>query len=200
MQAIAAENAKTLDIALSKIMNDSKAGGRGVGVMEWSEPEKARILASKARQEIERYQTEYGLSDPITSSSQLTRSNKTKDKIVQIVHKNGTLQKHDKPDDSGAEGEWGQDGSQGQHGQEAGEDGQDGGSGWEGGDGKDGNDADKFDVMIELQNHDVKANTRTYKVETVSAAGKSETDMITVPFPDGMILIDASGGKGGTPQ
>jgi hypothetical protein len=57
ISAVAAQQAKTLDIALSSIMANAGASGRAITT--YSEPAKARILASKAEQEQARYKAKY---------------------------------------------------------------------------------------------------------------------------------------------
>lgn len=57
ISAVAAQQAKTLDVALSNIMANASAGGRAI--ITYSEPAKARILASKAEQERARYKAQY---------------------------------------------------------------------------------------------------------------------------------------------
>ena len=57
MAATAAEQAKKLDFALSSIMANANAGGRPI--ITYSEPAKARILASKAEQEQARFKAKY---------------------------------------------------------------------------------------------------------------------------------------------
>jgi hypothetical protein len=54
----AAQQAKTLDIALSQIIANASAGG-AVAIIKYSEGQKARLVASKAEQELARYKSTF---------------------------------------------------------------------------------------------------------------------------------------------
>ena len=45
--------------------------------------------------------------------------------------------------------------------------------------------------------HDVAKKTRTFSVETVRPGGKATKQEITIPYPDGTLLVDGQGGQGG---
>ena len=45
--------------------------------------------------------------------------------------------------------------------------------------------------------HDVATKTRTFSVETVRPGGKATKQEITIPYPDGTLIVDGQGGDGG---
>ena len=45
--------------------------------------------------------------------------------------------------------------------------------------------------------HDVAKKTRTFSVETVRPGGKATKQEITIPYPDGTLIVDGQGGDGG---
>ena len=45
--------------------------------------------------------------------------------------------------------------------------------------------------------HDVATKTRTFSVETVRPGGKATKQEITIPYPDGTIIVDGQGCQGG---
>ena len=79
----------------------------------------------------------------------------------------------------------------------SGNDGLDGSDGEDGGPGESGADGAEFDVRVEFLKHDVSTKTRTFSVETVRPGGKATKQEITIPYPDGTLLVDGQGGQGG---
>ena len=78
-----------------------------------------------------------------------------------------------------------------------GDDGNEGQKGQDGGPGESGADGAEFEVMVEYLKHDVSQKTRTYLVETVRHGGKATKQEITIPYPDGTLIVDGQGGQGG---
>ena len=78
-----------------------------------------------------------------------------------------------------------------------GADGNEGQKGEDGGPGDPGADGAEFEVRVEFLKHDVSQKTRTYLLETVRHGGKATKQEITIPYPDGTIIVDGQGCQGG---
>ena len=143
----------------------------------WSNPEQTKKMTSSTENQIK----SYGRVAAIDSH-------------VQIIYQDGVGERRNQEAQSGTRGD---NGKQGVDAKDKGDDGQDGSNGTEGEGGDPGLNGAEWNVTIVFAQHDPETNLRTYNVETSIDGGKSTPGMVTIPYPHGVLVIDAKGGDGG---
>jgi len=164
-------------ICIRILLQMAQKGGDLRDKYVWSNAEQTEKMTSSTEDELKRYSCAAAIESH-----------------VRIIYQDGVGKRGNQEAQSGKRGE---NGKQGVDAKDDGDDGHDGSNGAEGGGGDSGRNGAEWNVTIEFARHDPETKTRTYKVETSIDGGKSTSDEVTIPYPDGVLVVNATGGDGG---